>query len=69
MLGLLDGTFCKQSSTKSLKYLLHDLLVPRAGGGPFIMERITFIAGRSENGAWPWASSIAVTPTDQISAV
>lgn len=30
---------------------------------------ITFIGGYLENGAWPWASSSAVIPNDQMSAL
>jgi hypothetical protein len=38
------------------------------GGCSFKIHKITFIAGSSEYGASPQASSIAVIPTDQISA-
>jgi hypothetical protein len=68
IVGLLLGSFCKQWFTKSLNDLSHLSCFDNYGGYSFNMHKITFIAGSSEYGASPWANSIAVMPTDHMSA-
>lgn len=44
-------------------------LTPKKGTKLVKTDICTFIGGYFENGAWPWASSSAVIPKDQISAL
>jgi hypothetical protein len=65
--GRSRGSLLKQSSIKSLKGLLK--LPSRTGGGFLGMRNRTFIGWMSEYGGSPLASSIAVIPSDQMSAL
>jgi hypothetical protein len=67
-LGLISGTFNKQSSTKALNSGLQSLALLSLGLGVSIIYFNTFIAGKSLLGASPSANSIAVIPKDHISA-
>lgn len=63
------GSFCKQSLTNCLNSGVHSSNLGRSGGGELIITKSTLIAGNSELGASPIASSRAVIPKDQISAL
>jgi len=66
--GLSVGSLCKQAFTNASNSALN-WPAGRLGGGEFKITRSTFIAVWDELGASPWASSIAVIPSDQISAL
>ena len=66
-LGLSLGSFRKHDATKSLKVVLK---FPSSFGGLcFGIKKRTFMGCISDNGGSPMASSIAVMPRDQISAL
>ena len=67
--GLISGSFSRQSSTNYLNSLLHFSYLLSLGGGLFKTFTITFIAGKSCYGTFPSASSKAVIPNDQMSAL
>lgn len=67
VLGRLSGSLLRQSATKSLKPLVKS--PSSVGGGFFGIRKSTRIGWRSELGGSPLASSIAVIPSDQISAL
>ena len=76
------GSFTRQHFKKSLKlvalactdevkrphFWLHLLGFCRLGGSPLAILYIASMIGTSWNGAWPSAISMALTPSDQISA-
>mmetsp|Transcript_145414 Transcript_145414/g.205871 ORF Transcript_145414/g.205871 Transcript_145414/m.205871 type:complete len:256 (-) Transcript_145414:496-1263(-) len=66
VVGLFAGSLFRQSDTKSLKPLVKS---PSSdGGGFFGIKKSTRIGCKSEFGGSPFANSMAVTPSDQISA-
>mmetsp|Transcript_4385 Transcript_4385/g.16507 ORF Transcript_4385/g.16507 Transcript_4385/m.16507 type:complete len:347 (+) Transcript_4385:687-1727(+) len=72
-LGRLDGSFCKQTETKSRSALekwwpLSACSASSCGGGFCSVISRTFIGGYLANGAWPWHSSSTVMPSDHMSA-
>ena len=64
-----SGSFWRQEETKFLNSIDQSSCLDKVGGAEFKITRRTLIAGNSEFGASPWASSIEVTPSDQISAL
>lgn len=68
VVGRSSGVLNKQLSTKHLNSWLHYLSLFSVGEGEFITDIKTFIAGRSEYGASPSDSSMAVIPRDHMSA-
>ena len=67
--GLYAGSLFKQTSTKFLYSGDQSSLTERVGGGECSITMSTRIGWRSEFGASPFASSIAVIPRDQMSAL
>ena len=66
-LGLFSGSLFKQAATKFLN-CWENPAPSSVGGGFFGMRNSTRIGWRSELGGSPFANSIAVTPSDQMSA-
>ena len=60
------GSFCKQAETNSRNGL--EKFPSKVGGGFLGIRKSTFIGCKSACGGSPLANSMAVIPSDQISA-